>query len=383
MKRSVIRKLLALSFSGLIVAGCSVLESNRAGAPFLNANNQPKRTQPQGSYSLPRQHLNFVIKADSQAYVQASAYSIERDATKDSILPDASPHFRYNINYSPSRFSNDDVDIKYENQLLKSVTVATDDQTGAVLVNLAEALGRVSRLAKNTQIPTPGSKSVTVDKIVAKLSLDPTDPVSLKRAQRILGRGINVRVYPEPRAVAQYYACNYSICYRPLTTVTVSFRDNLTGNITDFVTQVPDPHQIAGLDMERSVFVKRDTVLTFANGTLQSTDMSKPSEVAAAALLPIQIVDAVFKGANDAVKSLLGLRKNELGASTELLNAQANYLKALTDYQKVVDETQSGGANNKPSGTINSQSVGGAAEIPEDGEATIASDCEGDDCDEG
>lgn len=327
------------------LAGCTVIESNRAGAPFLSADGTQKRTSIQGSYSLARKYLSFNILADNVHFAEATHFKISQATQAEAVVPDPSAGFRYTVNYQPSRFSNDDVDIEFADQLLKSVTVATDDQSGKALINFAEAAARIARLSQGlTTTPggngTPGGNDrvhKAPDQLVAQLTFDPTDPESVKRAQHRLGRFVNLRVHPAPRPITQFFACNHALCYRPLTTVTVSFEEPHSGNITDFIVQVPDPHQIEGIDLERSAFVKRDTVLTFANGSLQKIDMNKPSEVAAAALLPIQVVDAVFTGIGGAVQGLLGLQQSELSASVELLNAQAAYLTALSDYRKSVD----------------------------------------------
>ncbi|KMW59504.1 hypothetical protein AIOL_004486 [Candidatus Rhodobacter oscarellae] len=55
-------------------------------------------------------------------------------------------------------------------------------------------------------------------------------------------------------------------------------------------------------------------------------------------MLPLSIVTAVFEGTNQAISALLGLQKNELAASTELLNAQANFLNALKAYREVEED---------------------------------------------
>ena len=145
--------------------------------------------------------------------------------------------------------------------------------------------------------------------------------------------GVELYVDPEPRNILVAPACNHAICYRPLTSVTLTFVDKRSGNVTEFTTSVPDPHQIAGVDIERSSFVKRDTVLTFVDGTLTTVNVTKPSEVAAAALLPLSIVTAIFEGTNSAITGLLGVKNNEIDAQTELVKAQTELLTELKAYR--------------------------------------------------
>ena len=212
----------------------------------------------------------------------------------------------------------------------------------------------------------PGASNANdkIDKVVAQISFDPTDVGSVNRAKRRLGRMMNLRIQPEPRPVTQYHACNHSVCYRPLTTVLISFEEPHSGNSTDFIVQVPDPHQIAGIDLERSAFVDRQTVMTFSGGTLQKIDMTKPSELAQAALLPVRIIDAVFTGTGNAISGLLGLRRNELQGSVDLLNAQAAYLDALVKYRKTLESAQEQGVNTSALGQGGQQSGPGTFATP-------------------
>ncbi|WP_299042879.1 hypothetical protein [uncultured Tateyamaria sp.] len=336
--------LLALCLA-LGLGACTVLDSNRAGSPFLAAGGAQKRTFYQGSYSLPRRYLTFKILANDRHFTSASHFSVVQEGTGASVLaPDPSALFRYDVNYTPSRFSRDQVDIEMENQMLSSITVATQDELDDVLVNFAQAAAEIARLSAGLATtprglgPPGGGQGGAdkVDQVVAQLSFDPTDVASVKRAQHRLGRMMNLRIQPPPRPVAAYPSCDHSVCYRPLTTVVISFEEPHSGNSTDFVVQVPDPHQIAGVDLERSAFVDRETTLVFAGGTLQKIDMTKPSELAAAALLPVRIIEAIFTGTGNAISGLLGVRRNEVQGSVDLLNAQAAYLTALADYQATV-----------------------------------------------
>ncbi|MBN9887699.1 hypothetical protein [Salipiger abyssi] len=305
-------------------------------------NGKPKVTQIVASYSLPRKYLGFEILGSGSTMNSSSVLAVQQKANSAILMPDPNPGFRYEVNYVPSRFSNDTVDINVANQLLGQITVNTDDQSGQALIDLAQALGHIGRLRGTGILGTPGAsgRAETATTVVSTLRLDPTDPQSVARAQRLLGRRMDLSVSPAPRAVGVIHACNHTFCYRPLTTATISFRDRTSGNVTEFVVQVPDPHQISGVDIERSSFVKRDTIITFSDGQPQSINVKKPSELAAAALLPLAVVTAVFTGVNDATKALLGLRKNELTASTELLKAQTAFLTALAEYRSTYDSAQ-------------------------------------------
>ena len=355
---------LCLTLAGL--SACTVIESNRAGTPFLNSSGVAKRTFYQGSYSLPRRYVSYKILANNRHFSQADHFAVTEAPPASVLVPDPSEHFRFDVNYSPSRFSRDKVTFEMNDQMLSTVTVSTDDQTDDALVNFAQAAAQIARLSAglstnprgNFTFDAPGASSSTdkIDKVVAKISFDPTDVASVTRAKKRLGRMMNLRIQPEPRAVTHIQGCNHSVCYRPLTTVLISFEEPHSGNSTDFIVQVPDPHQISGIDLERSAFVDRSSTLTFSSGTLQKIDMTKPSEIAQGALLPVRIVEAIFTGAGNAITGLLGLRKSELQGSVDLLNAQSQYLEALVAYRKSLEGVQQSGVNTAALGQNRGQS---------------------------
>ena len=121
--------------SALALTACTALESNRAGAPFLTSSGAERRTQIAASYSLPRRFLSFEVYGNADSMRRSSRFRIDRKPDQEVLGPDPNPLFRYMVNYVPSRFSRDEVDIEIEKQILKSVSVATDDQTGQTLIN--------------------------------------------------------------------------------------------------------------------------------------------------------------------------------------------------------------------------------------------------------
>jgi len=105
--------------------------------------------------------------------------------------------------------------------------------------------------------------------------------------------------------------------------------------------------------------------------------MTKPSELAAAALLPVRIIDAILTGTGNAITGLLGLRQNELQGSVELLNAQAAYLNALVQYRQTLESAQTAGVdtaalgqNPQGSGPASFGTPGGQAGDPADPDGT-------------
>ncbi|MEM9910507.1 MAG: hypothetical protein AAF922_06945 [Pseudomonadota bacterium] len=84
--------------------------------------------------------------------------------------------------------------------------------------------------------------------------------------------------------------------------------ERYSGDSTDLIVQVPDPNQQAGIDLMRSAFVNRSTILTFSLETLQEVDFRKPRKVAVAALPPVRILDAAFKRTGNTIRGLVGLQ---------------------------------------------------------------------------
>ena len=101
MKQAFLLSMIAL----LGLAACTVVESNRAGVPFIDASGNAKRTYFQGTYSLPRKYVSYKILANDRHFRSADHFSVVEAPTASVIVPDPSSGFRFDINYAPSRFS--------------------------------------------------------------------------------------------------------------------------------------------------------------------------------------------------------------------------------------------------------------------------------------
>ena len=263
-----------------------------------------------------------------------------------SIVPDGGQHFK--VRYDRSIFSDDSLLVETDNnQLLTSATIETNDQSGAILVELAKLLATAARLASgiSPQVQTFSGAPVTIP--LATLYFDPTNKDDVDRVTTLLAGKFIMSVNPSPEAVTIPPACNHTLCYRPLVPVTVRFQTKQGGNIDEFLVNAPDPHRLVGVDIERSSFVTRKTVLLFENGSLTKYDLNKPSELLAGVKVPLEIFEAVISALTNTVTKVLGVSQNEVEQQTALINAQSTLLSAISglvaNQKKLNDATNSAG----------------------------------------
>lgn len=91
---------------------------------------------------------------------------------------------------------------------------------------------------------------------------------------------------------------------------------------------------ILRLDLDRTLFVKRETTIVFSQGSPNSVHVIKPSEGLAIAKLPLTVANAAI----DAPIEGLTKRQQLLTAETNYLNAQATQIDAQTKLQSIANQ---------------------------------------------
>jgi hypothetical protein len=215
-------------------------------------------------------------------------------------------------------FDDQDTQISIgKNMLLSSAASAPQDETGAVIVNIAKTVEQIPRLdyvastsvTPSTPPPTNFHREYTYSEIA---NAGDQGIVLLKNRLKIrfasgtLSNGLNVRPPADntpPGSGTAQIACAHSLCFRPLRAVALALFDPTTpddpGKTLDFI--VPDQAAILGIDLTSAPFVKRQTKLTFADGVLTSISIKQPSVALAVSELPLDILKAVAGGAASAV----------------------------------------------------------------------------------
>jgi len=112
--------------------------------------------------------------------------------------------------------------------------------------------------------------------------------------------------------------------------VVVSIRVVPTGIVEQKSFLVPNNTKVAGVNIDRSILVKRERKLTFAEGVLTESTDKKPSEAAEAAKLPLTVTKAIFAGINEALGALTGL-SNENEKALKAKQTELEQAKSLSD----------------------------------------------------
>lgn len=302
----------------LLISGCNVVSSYRVAGTDAKA----PRSNASGSYFLPK-HL-LVVTATSEGV------SVDTKAVQDRTT-------LLQVGLNLSGFSHDTITVAYADGLLSKVTSIADDKTAEIIKELAKAAGRFR------------SVSGDADKTPLVVEFDPFDPQEALAANRIIGKrfkgscvevellpgmwsegcgrhslGWDNDTLPDPQDIrVKLRAEEPGIYYKRSLDhrVHVVFNNRTTGLSTETFANIAP---IFRVDINRTVFVKRKTVIDFEDGELTSVMVDKPSEVLAVAQLPVSIANAYISGVVDAFTQ----RKSVQKARADLLSQQAATLKA-------------------------------------------------------
>ncbi|MCR9135561.1 MAG: hypothetical protein NXI27_06185 [Alphaproteobacteria bacterium] len=302
----------------LLISGCNVVSSYRVAGEDARA----PRNNASGSYFLPK-HLLVVTATSEEMTVETKA------------VQDRTTLLQVGLNLSG--FSHDTITVAYADGLLSKVTSIADDKTADIIKELAKAAGRFRSVSGDAKQPP------------LVLEFDPFDPEEALAANRIIGKrfkGSCVEVellpgmwsagcgrhslawdnntLPDPQDIrVKLRAEEPGIYYKRSLDhrVHVVF-NNRTTNVSTY--KFANIAPVFRVDVNRTVFVKRKTVIEFEDGELTSVMVDKPSEVLAVAQLPVSIANAYISGVVDAFTQ----RKSVQKARADLLTQQAATLRA-------------------------------------------------------
>jgi hypothetical protein len=280
-------------------------------------------------YCLPKGMINIVFKpAGDQATLQIKPF----------IVPD--PNYFFTISYNPSAFSEDIVGIEFETSnnpqktdsdkqplsdtftdgqrqvFLKKVRTTAQDQW-VEIVNKLVQLAKLITIA-TLQVPTPAGEVRLVQPQVkyshfVDVVIDPDDPKSmLKRVNDILdpynikvtveGLGFNQPAAAPPRSlkpgqekgIYTRLVLPYKVSVISTLTPTKD-KSSIQGAIRTMVFNLPNGGPIFAPDVTRALFVRKDTVLNFAQGRLAHYQISKPSEALGFVMIPYNLAQEIIK----------------------------------------------------------------------------------------
>jgi hypothetical protein len=313
-----------------LVAGCSMIENY----PISENNQTPAYQRPwqaqsqlSGTYFLAKHLLELTVTTGS------GSTSIQ---AKTAAVPDRTAQIQVGFALSP--LAEDNIEIQYQNGLLKQITATAVDKTGEIIVALAKDVG----LFRAGKASSP---------LVKSLQFDPFDARQAERVNRELGRGncVEVEIYDNQWSPG---CGGYSMGQGVGMTTVDTAGDISTSAATPFTPGIyyrrSVPHRVhivangktaelknylfandgpvLRVDIDRTAFVTRETKVVFDGGELTSVVVKKESEALAVAKLPVQVFDAYVSGVTDALTQ----RKAVEDAKANLYNAQAGEIKART-----------------------------------------------------
>lgn len=318
-----------------VLAACTVVSSSTQLGPETDRRSAFAYMLPKAVLPLELRELrgNFIINAAAPTYV-------------------GDPRHLYYVNYNGNPLSSDVVDVTVDsNGLLKTVNVTAEDQTGQFLINLAKSYGAIKTFGKEASLQ--GSE------LVAQVDVDPDDPYSMRAAEDAFAAAVKVRIRagirvncgpaaandpdkvnlcgvynslaarrPEVKLTAfapdlvpqaRLPDCSVGVCYRlPVPyRVSAGFTFGKDVAVSSVIVPLPNGGPVVATNFARAPFVRKVINAGFTNGVLTSLRIEKPSEAVAVAILPAEIIKALFASIGETFTS----RRSALDAEVAYLNA--------------------------------------------------------------
>ena len=272
-------------------------------------------------YSLPKGLLSFTV-------TQAATPIIVFNGVK--LVPD--DQARYVANLKTSIFSSDDYKFVVEDGLLKTVSNTTTDATPAVVSTLTTGIsGILKREERSAARIARATEGARVDTFL----IDPFKHRSNPRPH-ITAQIKDIRGEPVGH-ISEYRECPQgSVCFPLLVTVVVKI--SVEGASSEFEAVVPDPRQVAAVDVNRFACDETKSSVTLNKGVLTNYDVKKGSEVAGCLSIPLDIISAIIRAPIDAItgqsaridsnKTLVTAQKLLIAEQLELIKKQKELLDA-------------------------------------------------------
>jgi hypothetical protein len=205
-----------------------------------------------------------------------------------------------------SDWAHDNFNIGVSNGLLTSINASNSDQSGQVLVKLAQLAGDVVYFPLAAP-PTDGS-SETAPPQEIDIIIDPTDtesaktflsPAKLKLTAEPFGWNTNSK--PSGVEVTNQLH-SHCIFYRPLLPWKVTVQDGNNNSTISVVLMLPTRAPVLALKPTRTAFVTTKTAITFSQGSPTSFSYDRESRYLAIASLPVDMIKAFLSAPTELIQ---------------------------------------------------------------------------------
>ncbi|WP_375414466.1 hypothetical protein [uncultured Bradyrhizobium sp.] len=311
---------LALVILAASTIACSMVDTYR----ITNSASVGPQTQHGGSYFLPKHLLRVTVKVDDK---KKRTVTVASD-----IVADRNALAQVGFNLSP--LSDDDIKVEYEkNGLLKGVAATATDRTGDILVQLAKTVAGFRATPEEQAAAVAiyefdpfdwGDAAFVNSKLMARFQV--CVEVEVRSGVWSPGCGTNsrgiaykaeetdLRTVP-PRLPGVYYR-------RPIAHQVHVIEGGVSKQLVSV--QFANAAPIFKIDIERTAFIQRKTILNFESGVPTLVQVVKPSEGLAIVQLPLTIAKAIISAPVDAISA----HKEVQTAQADLLESEAKRVQA-------------------------------------------------------
>ena len=294
-------------------------------------------------YFLPTGYIELVAQMQKTSGTNSNHYSFTLTPV---IVPDYKQAFLLRQSFSP--YAHDSFQFAVANNgLLTSVNTTNQDQTGQIIVQIAQTVAAIVNpmppgLRANLLSEAPPSSCERPDRI--DLIFDPSQPVDAPDGINSRLAKYCLKVHVEVPSITWgggWQDANTSlqkdkavldgIYYRCKLPYTITIEDESTGDISSTVALLPNRSPILSMVPRRSSMVTRTTSITLQDGCLTSVAFDKPSTALAWVSLPLTVMQALMSVPTQMLQLKLNYANTNqalIQADTATLQNELNLLKA-------------------------------------------------------
>ena len=294
-------------------------------------------------YFLPTGYIELVAQMQKTSGTNSNHYSFTLTPV---IVPDYKQAFLLRQSFSP--YAHDSFQFAVANNgLLTSVNTTNQDQTGQIIVQIAQTVAAIVNpmppwLRANLLSEAAPSSCERPDRI--DLIFDPSQPVDAPDGINSRLAKYCLKVHVEVPSITWgggWQDANTSlqkdkavldgIYYRCKLPYTITIEDESTGDISSTVALLPNRSPILSMVPRRSSMVTRTTSITLQDGCLTSVAFDKPSTALAWVSLPLTVMQALMSVPTQMLQLKLNYANTNqalIQADTATLQNELNLLKA-------------------------------------------------------
>jgi len=314
--------------TALVVGGCET-------KPTVQSKVCPKEDsgcRSLGGYSIPSIVLDYVVSEDSAGVVTVTA---NERAIPAAWVP---------LGYLPAMSSDDSVSYELEGGFLKSVGSIADDKSATVVAEILKIATAPTKSAPGARATTPKELAFTLD------VSSPGSAGELLKKKGLCIKSDAQGIEPTGDGIVAAAVAAPGIYYPVERQWRVTIWDpdpnlpeipksgcgtDVMGKLIDDRTAlVPSGKALARVDIDRSKWVKHEVTVTFDKGRLTKVEIKKPSQAAAFASIPADVLKTIVGIPAELVQFKIdtsGKDKALAEALKSKLEAEQAYIKALED----------------------------------------------------